>query len=148
MRWISAALRVQPEANVVREDRRPQHITVTMNRIDPVEQRDAQSRFQRMLLKVVVHVGPGFQTVAVIGIGVAAIQNRAQKKILDVAEILNVLLVGLSHLADLFVLGSCEPKAPTGLRIEKRRESHRNRRDQGSGHDQADEQKSEGTHRN
>ena len=78
---------------------------MAVDRVDPIQQRYAEASLQRVLLEVVVHVGPGFQAVAVVRIRTAAIENRAQKERFDLAQIFHVLLIGLSHLADLLVEG-------------------------------------------
>ena len=46
------------QADVVREDRRADHVVVPVHRVDAVDQRDAQRRGQRRVLEAVVHVGP------------------------------------------------------------------------------------------
>ena len=115
------------QPDVVREDYGAEHVAVPVHGIDAVEQRNAQARLQRVLLKVVVHVGPGFQAVPVVRIGIAAVQNGAEKQGLDVGWIFDVLFVGLRHLADFFVEGHAGQER-VDLRVE-RRESHRSRRD-------------------
>ena len=80
-----------------------QHVIVPVHRVDPIEQRDREARIERRFLIAIDQVGPGFQAVALFGIGIAAAQHGAQKIFGDVLIGFEEELVGLSHLADLFV---------------------------------------------
>ena len=51
------------EADVVREDRRAEHVAVAVHGVDPVDQRDPQPGVQGGLLEAVDHVGPRLRRV-------------------------------------------------------------------------------------
>src|SRR5581483_4835105 len=60
------------ETDVVREDGRADHVVVAVHRVNAVNDRDAEARSQRALLKAVIHVGPGDQIIARFRVGIAA----------------------------------------------------------------------------
>ena len=92
------------EADVVREDHGAEHVAVAVDRVDAVDDRNAKPRLEGVLLALVVDIGPGFEAVALLRIGAAAAENRADEILFDVAEVvLDVLQLGLGHLADFFV---------------------------------------------
>ena len=53
-----------PQADVVREHHRIQHIVVSVHGINAKKNWNCQTSLQRLSLKSVVHVGPGFEAVA------------------------------------------------------------------------------------
>jgi hypothetical protein len=94
------------ERDVVREDRRPDHVAVAVDRVDAEEDRDLEARLGRAGLEPIVHVGPVLERVLGRRVGVAAGKDRAEEQPVDVAQILGELaLLGLRHLADLLVQG-------------------------------------------
>jgi hypothetical protein len=87
----------------VREDDGAEHVIVAMHRVYPVQQWNREPGLLRALLEAIVKVGPGLETVAFLGIGIAAAQHGAEKVALDVRRIFDGRLFGLGHLADLLV---------------------------------------------
>ena len=90
------------QAHVLREHRRPDDVVVPMHGVNPVEQRNTPPRLERPRLVAVIKVGPGFQIVSRLGVGIATAQKRPQMVGLDVVEALQEHLVGLGHLPDFF----------------------------------------------
>ena len=91
------------QADIVREDDRVEHVVVPVHGVDAVEDGNLEPRLLRARLQAVVEVGPGLQAVAFLGVGTAAAEQRADKVILDVGRVLQLVLLGLRHLADLFL---------------------------------------------
>ena len=92
------------EADVVREDHGAEHVAMAVDGVDAVDDGNGEARLERVLLALVVDVGPSFEAIAFLGIGAAAAENRADEILFDVAEVvLDVLELRLGHLADLFV---------------------------------------------
>jgi hypothetical protein len=58
------------QPDIMREDHRAQNVVVPVHGVDAVEQRNLQARFQGALLIAVDQVGPGFQAVAFLGVGI------------------------------------------------------------------------------
>ena len=73
------------EADVVGEDHRPLHAAVSVDRVGAVQDGNGQARGERGPLKFVRRVGPGARLVG-RGEGVAAVQDRAQMELRDVAR--------------------------------------------------------------
>ena len=94
------ARRAQPD--IVREDDRAEHVVVPVHRVDAVQDRNLEPRAPGVLLEPVVEIGPRLKAVAFLGVGRAAAQNGADEIAFDIRRILDVLLIGLGHLPDLF----------------------------------------------
>ncbi len=99
------------QADVVREDDRPQHVVVAMHRVHAVEERDPQARLRGVGLIALDHLGPVLEAVRP-GIRVPAGQDRAQEVGLDVPFLGQELLVGLRHLAELLFEGHRPEEGP------------------------------------
>ncbi len=91
------------ERDVLREDHRPQHVVVTMHRVDAVQQRNAQTRAQCRLLAAIVHGGPGLAAVALLRIRITATQDRTDIQLLNIVQVFDEILIGLRHLPDFFI---------------------------------------------
>ena len=93
------------QADVVRKNDGAGDVVVPVHGIDAIDQRDAQSRLQRVPLVAIHHVGPTPQGVVglVLGPRSAAAQKRTQEVFLDIGGILQRALIGLAHLADLLI---------------------------------------------
>ena len=94
----------RPQADVVREDDRPVHVVVPVNRVDPVDDRDLEPALERPRLELVVGLRPALGG-DVVGVGIAAAEDRAEGVLRDVGLVLDGLEIGLGHLADLLVEG-------------------------------------------
>ncbi len=91
------------QADIVREDHRVEHVVVPVYGVDAVEDRDLEPGVPRTRLQTVVEIGPGLQAVAFLGVGTAAAEQRTDEVLLDVGRVLEFVLLGLSHLADLLL---------------------------------------------
>ena len=100
---LGIARAAQPD--IVREDDRVEHVVVPVHGVDAVEDRNLEPRVLRARLQAVVEIGPRLQAVAFLGVAAAAAEQRADKVVLDVGRILQFVLLGLRHLADLFLQG-------------------------------------------
>ena len=78
---------------------------MAVHRVNPVKQWNAQPALQGFGLVTVIDLGPILERVAVLGVRVAAVQERPEVILPDVTGFLEVLLVRLRHLADLFFQG-------------------------------------------
>src|SRR5471030_3563557 len=76
---------------------------MAMHGVDAEENRDLEPGEAAMPLQPVVEIGPGLQAVALLGIGPAAAKNRPDEVALYVRDVFDELLIGLRHLADLFL---------------------------------------------
>jgi hypothetical protein len=90
------------EADVVREEDRPDHVVVAVDGVDAVHERDAQAGLEGVRLITVVHLRPAGGRAVGRG-GAAAAQHRAEEEVSDVGLPLEARAVGLGHLADLLV---------------------------------------------
>ena len=91
-----------------------------VHRIDSIDQRNRQPRFERVLLIAIDHVRPAGQRIVFFFLGSrsAAAQQRSEKILLNVRVILERRLIGLAHLPDLFLQRHFGQQC-FGLRIER-----------------------------
>ena len=90
------------QADVVREDRRADHVVVAVHRVHAVDQRDLQPGRLRPQLEA---VDMSAQASGVFGVGhrAAAGQQRAERVRRDVGRAVERVALGLGHLADLLL---------------------------------------------
>ena len=95
----------------MRKNHRAIDVIMAVHRVDAVKQRDFEPAETGVLLEAVVEVGPGFEAVALFGIGSAAAQNRAQEVTFDIGGMFDAGAIGLRDFPDFFRRASYAPAA-------------------------------------